>query len=114
MPEKVNPPFESESAWPFTVAATKLPNYVLPTAPPLALLTARFLVRWRRGAVAPPLWVLRVSLSLLLLLGVAVSLGLAVVGGVLPLLRSQRTLPGLEIWALLGLVPVVAALATAS
>src|SRR5947208_1223880 len=26
----------------FTVAATKLPNYILPTTPPLALLTARF------------------------------------------------------------------------
>ena len=33
----------------FTLAATKLPNYVLPIVVPCAVLTARFLERWRRG-----------------------------------------------------------------
>src|SRR5262249_9037584 len=37
----------------FSLAGTKLPNYVLPLYPPVALLTARFLERWRRGAVHP-------------------------------------------------------------
>lgn len=36
----------------FSLAATKLPNYVLPTYPPLAMLTAAFLVRWWKQAEA--------------------------------------------------------------
>src|SRR5262249_43598164 len=35
----------------FSLAATKLPNYILPLYPPAALLTARFLDCWRRGVV---------------------------------------------------------------
>ena len=34
------------------LSETKLPNYILPVYPPMALLTARFLDRWRRGVVA--------------------------------------------------------------
>ena len=92
----------------FTAAATKLPNYVLPTTPPLTLLTARFLIRWWHGVVTPPVWLVRTALALLLLIGVAAAFGLVAVAGAMPvpLVRSHRTLPGLEWWAVLGLVPV--------
>src|SRR5207245_11270297 len=38
----------------FSLAGTKLPNYILPVYPPLAILTARFLQRWRIGTIQPP------------------------------------------------------------
>jgi 4-amino-4-deoxy-L-arabinose transferase-like glycosyltransferase len=94
----------------FSASATKLPNYVLPVYPPLAVLTARFLDRWRLHAISPPGWLMNVSLACLTLVGIAVSAGLAFAGGWLdvPFLRG-RQLPGLEAWAFVGIIPVVGA-----
>lgn len=92
----------------FSLSATKLPNYILPLYPPLSLLTARFLERWRSGQIIVPtrLWD---SLGLLALTGVGVTLALLLVGERLPgdLLRGNY-LPGLEYWAWIGLVPIAA------
>src|SRR5262249_8909402 len=94
----------------FSVAATKLPNYVLPVYAPLALLTARFLDRWRRGAVRPPAWAFNLSLGLVALAGVLAGVGLLLAGGLLPLPAMRgRALPGLEAWAVLGVLPVLGA-----
>jgi 4-amino-4-deoxy-L-arabinose transferase-like glycosyltransferase len=94
----------------FTVAGTKLPNYVLPIYPALALLTARFLDRWRRGEAHPAAWELPTSLGFLALVGVAAAVGLLTVGGVFgaDVLRG-RILPGVERLAWLGLLPVAGA-----
>src|SRR5262249_30639730 len=91
----------------FTVSSTKLPNYVLPVYPALALLTARLFDRWRRGELALPAWPLPVGLACLALVGVATALGLLVAGGAIrvPALRG-RQLAGLEGWAFVGLFPV--------
>src|SRR5260370_29253202 len=51
----------------FSLAATKLPNYILPLAVPTALLIGRFLERWRLGLIQPPPWVMPLAL-----IGVAV------------------------------------------
>ena len=40
----------------FSIAATKLPNYRCLAYPPLALLTADLLDRWRRGTIRMPGW----------------------------------------------------------
>jgi 4-amino-4-deoxy-L-arabinose transferase-like glycosyltransferase len=97
----------------FSSSGTKLPNYILPLYPAAALLTASFLDGWRRGTLEPQTWVLRLSLVLLALAGVAVSVGLLVVGGVIPLAALQgRVLPGLGIGAALGLVIVAGAAAS--
>src|SRR5207247_1540204 len=47
----------------FSLAQTKLPNYILPVYPPIALLIAKYLDGWRRGAttINPAVW--RVSLG---------------------------------------------------
>ena len=96
----------------FSLAATKLPNYILPIYAPLAVLTARFLDRWRRREIAPPGWLLGLSLSCLLLIGLATSLGLFVVGGRIDLAQLHgRQLLGLEAWAFLGAMPAFAAVA---
>jgi 4-amino-4-deoxy-L-arabinose transferase-like glycosyltransferase len=94
----------------FSLSATKLPNYILPIFPPVALLTARFLDRWRRREIAPPGWVVTVSLACLALVGIGAALALLLAGGAVttPVLRGS-ILPGLEAWAVLGIVPVLGA-----
>jgi 4-amino-4-deoxy-L-arabinose transferase-like glycosyltransferase len=95
----------------FSCASTKLPNYVLPLYPPLALLLAHFLDRWRRGEVTPPAWLLHASLASLVLTGVLTSAGLLIGGEYGAGLLHGRQLPGLEKWAAVGLVPILGALA---
>lgn len=86
----------------FTVVRTKLPNYILPAYPALALLTASFLDDWRRGRLALPGWMMPLSLTCLVLAGVGVGVGLLIAGDALSLPLSGRRLPGLEKGAWLG------------
>lgn len=96
----------------FSIAATKLPNYVLPLYPALAILTARMLVRWRAGRIQPAAWVVAMSGVGLVLVGMVSSLGLFVAAGSLRLpFGKPLQLAGLEDWAWLGLVPVAGAAA---
>src|SRR5262249_15277140 len=90
------------------------PNYVLPAFAPVALLTGRFLDRWRSGALDLPAWVMHAGFGLLALLGVGVALGLLLAGGAIqtPLARG-RSLPGLEVLAAVGILPVLGAAAAA-
>ena len=94
----------------FSLSGTKLPNYVLPLYPPVALLVAHFLDRWRSGAITLPAWGLPVTLGSLACAGVLMAVGLLIGGGVLaaPLTRGKH-LPGLENWAIVGIVPVLGA-----
>jgi 4-amino-4-deoxy-L-arabinose transferase-like glycosyltransferase len=85
----------------FTLAATKLPNYVFPVYPALAILTARFLIAWREGELTVPRWLMPAGAVGLLVIGVAVAGGM---------IFANRTLPGLKPWALLGVVPTVGAI----
>jgi len=94
----------------FSVAATKLPNYVLPLYPAIAILTAQFLVRWRSGELILPRWVMPGAVTGLVLTAVAVSGGLLVAGDAIKLLPTgSRVFPGLERYAVLGVIPLAAA-----
>ncbi|NBO92886.1 MAG: glycosyltransferase family 39 protein [Planctomycetia bacterium] len=98
----------------FSLARTKLPNYVLPAYPALALLTGRYLERWIAGESLVPAWLERVGLVGLALVGFVVSVGLLVLGGLIPLTALRaRTIPGVHLWAGLGLVLVAGAGAAA-
>lgn len=95
----------------FSFSKTKLPNYILPLYPALALLTAQFLDRWRKGEASVPGWMLHAALVFLVLTGLTTAAGLTVGGNPGAALLRGRHLPGLERWAVVGLVPVLGALA---
>ena len=95
---------------PFSLARTKLPNYVAPVYPAVALLTARFLVRWARGEVTLPRWVTGCVVAAVALTGVGYAAGLVFASGAVPPgTNGLRVFPGLEWWAGVGLLPLVAA-----
>jgi 4-amino-4-deoxy-L-arabinose transferase-like glycosyltransferase len=92
----------------FSLSGTKLPNYILPIYPAVALFIARFLERWWSGAVAIPDRRFQFCLALLAPLGIGIALGFLVAGGAIELPGLWgRYLPGLQSWALLGTVPVL-------
>jgi 4-amino-4-deoxy-L-arabinose transferase-like glycosyltransferase len=84
----------------FSAAATKLPNYIFPLVPALAILTARFLILWRDGTVTIPRWLMPLGIGAMAFIG-------AVFGGLL--VYGDRQFPGLAVWGLLGLVLVAGA-----
>jgi 4-amino-4-deoxy-L-arabinose transferase-like glycosyltransferase len=95
----------------FSLSGTKLPNYILPAYPAVALLTARAIDSWRRGVETVPGWLTSVSLASLALIGVGVGVGLLVAAGSLPAgLPARHQLPALAPLAPLGALPVAGAL----
>jgi 4-amino-4-deoxy-L-arabinose transferase-like glycosyltransferase len=91
----------------FSCSGTKLPNYILPLYPPIALLTAHFLDAWRRETVRPPAWAIHTSLVCLALIGVGTVVALLLAGGAIEAsFLHGRRLPGLERWAVLGGLPL--------
>jgi 4-amino-4-deoxy-L-arabinose transferase-like glycosyltransferase len=94
----------------FTLAATKLPNYILPALPPLALLIARILDRWRRGVVVFPSWMMPAGLGALALIGGVTIVAFGLAGGMIEVKAMHgRSWPGVETWAPLGLVLIAGA-----
>jgi 4-amino-4-deoxy-L-arabinose transferase-like glycosyltransferase len=83
----------------FSLARTKLPSYVTPCYPAVALLIGRFVDRWRRGVVTTPAWLPRAGFGLLAFVGLAMLIGLPI--------AARRQLPGEELLAAIGLVPLM-------
>ncbi|MEX2174432.1 MAG: glycosyltransferase family 39 protein [Pirellulaceae bacterium] len=79
----------------FSIARTKLPSYITPCYPALALLVGSYVDRWSRDAAAIARWWLPLSFGTL----AAVGVGFAVI---VPLV-ARRYLPGEEWLGLLGL-----------
>jgi 4-amino-4-deoxy-L-arabinose transferase-like glycosyltransferase len=94
----------------FSISRTKLPNYILPIYPAVALLIGWYLQGWRRGELVVPRWLISLSLGCWALVGVGTSVGLLAASGVIELsLLKGRSLPGLEVGVFLGLLPVLGA-----
>jgi 4-amino-4-deoxy-L-arabinose transferase-like glycosyltransferase len=94
----------------FSIAGTKLPNYLLPAFPAFAILTARFLVRWQAGQIQiHPAW-MTIALGCLGFVGLVTTVILLTAAGAIPNISLRgRELPevGWLVW--IGLVPLAAA-----
>lgn len=96
----------------FSMAQTKLPNYVAPIYPALAILLGWWMREWGQGRLSVPRWLVRLVVFVWGIIGMGVSLGLAVAAGVVPLsVLEGRTIPDLAWLIWLGVVPVLGALA---
>jgi 4-amino-4-deoxy-L-arabinose transferase-like glycosyltransferase len=90
----------------FSMAATKLPSYVLPVYPALAILVAMMLDQWlKRPEIVKP-WMFRVAWSVLGIVGIGFAIGL-------PIAAQKIQLPEESILGLMGVIPMVGAVATA-
>ena len=74
----------------FSFSGTKLPNYILPLFPALAILTARCLDRSRTGVTVPPRWMAQLCLFSFGFVGLALAAGLLIAGGTLASPRHAR------------------------
>lgn len=83
----------------FSLARTKLPNYVLPMYPALALVTARYLQEWRVSANGVGMISFQHCCRILGVVGVLMMVGLPIAVSVL--------LAGEEFLLMIGLVPIV-------
>ncbi len=85
----------------FSLVGTKLPSYITPAYPALALLAGLYVDRWLAGtSAAAARWTPWVLIALATV-GGGIALGLPVV--------ARHFLPGDEVLALLGLIPLVTA-----
>jgi len=83
----------------FSMARTKLPSYVTPCYPALALLAGDYIDRWSRQRAAVAGGWLTVAFACLGLVGVGIAVGVP--------LGAKKFLPGEEWLGLIGLVPIV-------
>ncbi len=87
----------------FSIAGTKLPNYVVPAYPALALATGCYLYHLRRSATVAAAWWPQVAMAALAFTGIAFLIGLPI--------AAHIFLPGEEWLGLVGLIPVATAVA---
>jgi len=83
----------------FSLAGTKLPSYVLPAYPALALLTATFLDRWIRAPSSVSRSLVRGALGSFAVVGLGIMIAMPIV--------AHYLLPGYWALALVGLVPLI-------
>ncbi len=82
----------------FSLAKTKLPSYVTPAYPALAILTAHFLVAWCRKATTVDRRWMRLAYVCAMTVGIGMLVAMPIV--------AERDLPGDAILGLLGLIPL--------
>ena len=87
----------------FSMAGTKLPSYVLPAYPALALMSAAFVDRWLANPGCVPHWLMHSAWASLIAVGIGLVIGLP--------LAAARYLPGDELIGVVGLIPFVGGLA---
>jgi hypothetical protein len=87
----------------FSLARTKLPSYITPCYPGLALLVGSYVDRWSRDAATIPRWWLPLAFGVLALAGGAFAVAIPQV--------AEKYLPGEEWLGLLGLTPLAGGVA---
>ncbi len=85
----------------FSLASTKLPSYITPCYPAVALLVGSYVDRWARNeTLVSWIWP-RLAMAIWAAVGLGLLVGLPV--------AAQQYLPGLEWLGAVGLIPIVAA-----
>jgi 4-amino-4-deoxy-L-arabinose transferase-like glycosyltransferase len=93
----------------YSIAATKLPNYMLPAAVPLGILIGRYLDRWRLNEAISSVMFMRRALVLQALGAIAFAVALGLFGGMGKVAALERwIIPGLERWVWIILLPLLA------
>ncbi len=88
----------------FSLAKTKLPSYVTPCYPALALVTACFVDRWTRCVLTTSQLWFRIALGITALVGLGLLIGVPI--------AAHRHLPGDEWLGAIGLIPLVSGVLT--
>ena len=83
----------------WSVCKTKLPHYLLPAYPALALMTACFIDRWQTDPASLARWCLRNAWISLILVGVGIMIAVPII--------AEHYLPGEQMLGLVGLIPLV-------
>lgn len=86
----------------FSVAKTKLPSYITPCYPAVAILLGAFLQRWCAGELRVSRAWMQAACVVLALVGVAMIIAIPIV--------TREKLPGEEWLAFIGIVPLIAGL----
>jgi 4-amino-4-deoxy-L-arabinose transferase-like glycosyltransferase len=86
----------------FSFAGTKLPSYVLPAFPAMAVMCAAFVDDWLTRPACVPRWLMQTAWVALVLVGAGLLIGLPFV--------ARQFLPGDEMIALVGLIPLLGGL----
>jgi 4-amino-4-deoxy-L-arabinose transferase-like glycosyltransferase len=93
----------------FSLAATKLPNYVAPIYPALAILTARLIREWQLGKLTVTNRSPHAALIAFAGIGVLTMLAFPVVGGTIRLPIKMAVFPDMTKWFWLGTIPLAGA-----
>lgn len=93
----------------FSLAATKLPNYVVPMYPALAILTAWMLNEWRAGRITATNRLPKAAIISFAFIGLAAIVLFLVAGGWIRLPIKMTIFPNMAQWFWLGIIPITGA-----
>jgi 4-amino-4-deoxy-L-arabinose transferase-like glycosyltransferase len=85
-----------------SAALTKLPHYIAPAYPALAILTAVFLMRWVRGEINPPRWVIPTGTFGIYATGLIFVLLFVIFGGAIVVNKHLPRYPEFVSWTWIG------------
>jgi hypothetical protein len=92
----------------FSISSTKLPNYILPLYPAIAILTSRAMLAWKNETHAYPNWLPKTGMLILVFIGVITGLGMILVSTQADISWIKgRKIPKLEQMAFIGFIPIM-------
>lgn len=92
----------------FSISSTKLPNYILPLYPAIAILTSRAMLAWKNEPHTYPNWLPKTGMVILVFVGIITSIAMILVSTQADISWIKgRKIPRLEQMAFIGFIPVI-------